>query len=260
MLCLCTFTILVQSYITFLLWDTYGLNRVFTPRYQSPDDYERLLLAPLTDFYFLRQERYFLSPCFEFKESLDFQLEANEDIHNQMHFICKCDIFQRSYDNQQLKFILFIFTIIMVTGEWTDISQQMRLNLQMRYHSLKHERIVYAIQFGIFIPLRCAVTCCLQIIMAESLLSPKFFESNIDLIVNFAALSIVLDLDKIVQTGSIAFGFKVRYPKLTEVVKIYIKEREPLWNRFIEFLFRYFWIIVVTLEAIYVWRRRNPFV
>ena len=88
----------------------------------------------------------------------------------------------------------------MVTGEWVDISQQLRYLNQQNYRKVSQERIVnYFFYTMIFI--RGALTGSLQLIMAESLLSPKYFASQIDLIVNFAALSIVLDLDKTVQAG-----------------------------------------------------------
>ena len=80
------------------------------------------------------------------------------------------------------------------------ISQQLRYLNQQKYRKKAQQRIVNYF-FYTMISIRGVLTGCLQLIMAESLLSPKFYVSQIDLIVNFAALSIVLDLDKTVQAG-----------------------------------------------------------
>ena len=93
-----------------------------------------------------------------------------------MHFICKCDIFQRSFDTRELKLILFVFTIIMVTGEWVDISQMLRYLTQQNFKTERQKNLVNFV-FGIIIVMRSLITTSLQLIMAESLLSPKYFES-----------------------------------------------------------------------------------
>ena len=46
--------------------------------------------------------------------------------------------------------------------------------------------------------IRVFVTSGLPLVMSESILSPKYFPSQVDLIVNFTALTVVLDLDKAV--------------------------------------------------------------
>ena len=95
MIFLSIFTLSVQFYITLLLWRTYGLNQIYKPIYQDPNEYERQLLAPLTDFYYRENERFFLSECFKYYESQEFQEQTfdNRDLDHQLHFICKCDIF-----------------------------------------------------------------------------------------------------------------------------------------------------------------------
>ena len=114
-----------------------------------------------------------------------------------LHFICKCDVRQRSYDDKTLKLLLFLLTIILISAEWSDISQQIRLLNQIKFDKVLVQNMMKGYFYSIA-GVRAFVTSGLLLVMAESILSPKYFPSQIDLIVNFTALTVVLDLDKAV--------------------------------------------------------------